>query len=219
MSKPLLLTGIVGLVAALLTGVGEYLLHYDSQARFSTENYDFMLGISDNRTTIGHFFGVFGGALYTVGFYHIYLMLKPANGRASFLVFLVGAFGCIIGAVWIGSRASISALAQLSEVPELLPLIELYQTRYETLLNITRITTLFVSVVLVWLTLTGRSLYSKWIALFNPILLIIASFVIYLIAPNVGKHMMPIALNVAFTVFFTLSIFQAYLHSSNKGPS
>jgi hypothetical protein len=43
-------------------------------------------------------------------------------------------------------------------------------------------------------------------ALFNPILLIVASFVMFIMAPDIGKHLMPIALNVAFLIFFALSL-------------
>jgi len=121
--------------------------------------------------------------------YHIYLMLRPANDRVAFVTFLIATFGFIVGAVWIGSRASVSALIQLQQTPEIVHLIELYEFRYETLLNV-----------------TGRLNYSRWLAVFNPIALILLSFLIYVLAPQIGKHLMPIALNVAFFIFFSLSL-------------
>jgi len=198
-------TGICGLIAACLVGTGEYLLHYDALARFSATGYEYMRGISAERSTLGHFFGVFGATLYPIGCYHIYLMLKPANHRAAFAAFLIGTFGFIVGVVWIGSRASISALMQLPETPEVLALIELYDIRYETLLQVIRITTLVLSGLIIWLSLTGRSHYPKWMALFNPIVLLISNFILFMVAPMIGKHTMPIALNVAFFIFFALS--------------
>ena len=209
MKNTLLVTGLLGLIAAILVGIGEYLLHYDPLARFAEGGFGFMQGISEQRTTIGHFFGVFGATLYVVGCYHIYLMLRPANQQAAFAAFLISAFGFIVGAVWIGSRASISALMQLPASPEISLLVELYDLRYETLLTVVRITTLALSVFFIWLTLTGRSHYRRWMAAFSPIVLIIASFITYVIAPQLGKHLMPIALNVAFFIFFSLSLLQA----------
>jgi len=209
MSKQLYITGFLGLLASILVGIGEYLLHYDSLARFSAGGFEFMQGIGENRTNIGHFFGVFGATLYPVGCYHIYLMLRPANERAALAAFLISTFGFIVGAVWIGSRASVSALMQIPETPELTQLVRLYDLRYETLLNVTRITILILSVVFVWLVLTGRSYYQRWAAIFSPIVLIVFSFVVYLLHPPIGKHLMPIALNVAFFIFFTLSLIQA----------
>ena len=206
MQSKLIITGILGLLAATLVGVGEYLLHFDEQARFTDDGYDFMRDIPAARATMGHFFGVFGATLYPIGCYHIYLMLRPANNRVAFMAFLIATFGFMVGVVWIGSRASAGALIQLPETPEITGLLDLYVLRYETLLNVTRITTLILSIIIIWLSLTGRSHYPKWIAIFNPILLIIANFILFRVAPAIGKHSMPIALNVAFFVFFTLSI-------------
>lgn len=209
MPNKLIISGLIGLFAAVLVGVGEYLLHYDPLSRFSQGGFEFMQGIAEERTTIGHFFGVFGATLYPVGCYHVYLMLRPANERAAFVTFFISSFGCIVGAVWIGSRASISALMQIPETPEITQLIHLYELRYETLLNVTRITTLILSLVFVSLSLTGRSYYQRWVAIFSPIVLIIFCFIIYLIAPEIGKHLMPIALNVAFFIFFSMSLIQS----------
>ena len=39
-------TGVVGLLGAMLTGAVEFILHYDSLARFGT-GYEFFVGISD----------------------------------------------------------------------------------------------------------------------------------------------------------------------------
>lgn len=209
MSNKIMLTGLLGLLATVLVGVGEYLLHYDPLARFSEGGFEFMLGINESRTTLGHFFGVFGATLYPIGCYHIYLMLRPANERIAFAVFLLSAFGFIVGTVWIGSRASVSALAQLPETAEIINLITLYELRYETLLSVIRVTTLILSIVFIWLSVTGRSYYPRWMAFFNPILLIVASFLVFAIVPQLGKHLMPIALNVAFFIFFSLSLLQA----------
>lgn len=197
-------TGAIGLLGALLTGAGEFILHFDALARFGSEN-QFFLGISAERTTIGHFIGVLGAPLYVVGCWHIYLMLRPANPTWSLIAFLITAYGFVVGVVWIGSRASISALMNTTASPEIEQLVALYDFRYETLLQVIRFAVLLLSAIFIWLTLTGRSHYPKWMAILNPILLIIASFVVFAITPAVGKYLMPIALNVAFTVFFIAS--------------
>lgn len=198
------MTGLIGLLAAVITCVGEFILHYDALARFGTE-YEFLTGISDQRSTLGHFVAVLGGPLYLVGCWHIRMMLAPASERWSLVAFLVAAYGFVVGVVWIGSRASISALVNVPETADMSHLISLYDFRYETLLQIIRITVLVLSVIFVWLTVTGRSHYPRWMAWLNPILLIVVSFVIYALVPATGKYLMPIALNVAFAVFFVAS--------------
>jgi hypothetical protein len=207
----LLYTGFIGLLAAILTGTGEFLLHYDPLARYSETNYNYILAGSTQRQTIGHFFGVFGAPLYIVGCWHIYLMLKHANKALAFLGFVIGAYGFIIGADWLSSRASIGALMHFKANTgyDIQPLVVLYELRYETLLTVVRITTLTLSVIFIGLVLTGRTHYRKWQVLVNPIVLLVFSFVVYAIAPNIGKYIMPIALNVGFGLFFLISLLQA----------
>ena len=206
----IVITGVIGLIAAILVGIGEFLLHFDSLARFSETSYDFMLAASDERQTIGHFFGVFGAPLYVVGCWHIYLMLRPANQKLAFIGFLASAYGFMIGADWISSRASIGALIHFHESGgNINVLVELYQLRYESLLTVVRVTTVIISLIFIYLTLTGRSHYQKWHAVFNPIVLLVMNFVIYAISPAIGKYVMPIALNVAFGLFFIISLLQA----------
>lgn len=208
--KLIIATGIVGLIAALLVGTGEFLLHFDPLARFSESDYTFMLAASDQKQTLGHFFGVLGAPLYLVGCWHIYLMLKPANQKIAFITFLISAYGFILGAIWISSRASIGALIHFdSSGSATEELVNLYQFRYETLLTIIRITTVLLSLVYVVLVLTGKSYYQKWQAILNPILLLVLNFVVYLISPDLGKYLMPIALNIGFGLFFAMSIIQA----------
>jgi hypothetical protein len=206
----ILLTGIAGLIAAVLVGAGEFLLHFDPLARYSETSYDFMLAASQERQTLGHFLGVLGAPLYVVGCWHIYLMLKPANQKLALVGFLVSAYGFMIGADWISSRASIGALVQLDASGSSIGrLVELYQVRYESLLTVIRFTTLFLSIIYVYLVLSSRSRYEKWQVVFCPILLLLMNFLIYAISPAVGKYLMPIALNVAFGIFFLMSVLQA----------
>jgi len=212
----MVLTGVVGVVAAILVGIGEFLLHFDPLARYSTDSYVFMLAASDERQTAGHFFGVLGAPLYVVGCWHIYLMLKPANQTLAFIGFLISAYGFMIGADWIGSRASIGALVHFQvSGGNIESLVPLYQLRYENLLTVIRVSTMVISLIFIYLALTGRSHYQKWHAIFNPIVLLVMNFVIYAIIPSIGKYLMPIALNVAFGIFFLMSVVQA--QKINKG--
>jgi len=202
--------GVIGLLAAILVGAGEFLLHFDALGRFAEGGtYEFMLGISAERTTIGHFIGVLSAPFYIIGFWHIMKMLEPANPLASRIAFAIMSYGIIVGAVWIGSRAAISSVVNSTSMVDPMFFISLYELRYENLLQVTRLAVLFFSVIFIWLVLSGRSHYPRWMALFNPILLILASFAIWMIAPVVGVYLMPIALNVAFALLFLFSIYHS----------
>ena len=207
-----MITGIAGLLAAILVGVGEFLLHYDALARY-TDTFAFFEGVTRERATIGHFFGVLAAPLYVVGAYHIYLMLRPANEIAARTAGLIMAYACIVGGVWIGSRATAVELVAAGGIPEQL---ELYELRYENLLLIVRLAVLSVSAIFVWLCLTGRSLYPRKMAILNPIGLILVAFIIFFTIPAIGKFIMPIALNVAYFVMFSVSLIVSSQHRSNS---
>ena len=209
-SEKITQAGFVGLIAAVLVGTGEFLLHFDILGRFAEGGgYAFMQGISAERSTIGHFIGVLGAPLYIIGFWHVMKMLEPANRLVSRIAFAVMSYGIIIGAVWIGSRANISMLVNDGSIADAHAFISLYELRYENLLQVTRIAALIFSVLYIYLILTGLSYYPRWMALFNPVLLILVSFGIWMLAPAIGVYMMPIALNIAFAVLFLLSILQS----------
>ncbi len=198
------ISGILGLVGALICGTGEFLLHFDPQARFT--GYEFMADISEARLTAGHFFAVFGVPLYFVGVWHIAEMLRPAGTKLSRALMIIGWFGFLYGAMWMSSRAMIGSIAHHPELTEQTCLVELYELRLETLLQIIRITTLIISGIFIKMVLTGKSRYPKWMAATSPIVLLLMNFVIYLTMPSVGKYVMPIALNVGFSIFFLLSL-------------
>jgi hypothetical protein len=202
--QTLILTGLAGVLGAVLVGAGEFLLHFDPLVRYG-QGFEFFKGVTEPQATTGHFLGVLGGPLYLVGAWHLYLMLRPANKLWAKLAFLLMAYGFMIGAVWIGSRANVAFLVNAMSGDALASALELYEMRYESLLTLVRVAVLGFSGIFVWLTLSGRSAYPRWMAILNPILLIIASFVVFLITPEIGKYLMPIALNVAFFIVFSVS--------------
>lgn len=206
--NPLLLSGLIGLLAALLVGGGEFLLHYSSDGYNNRLPYHFMKSLSRRRLIVGHFLAVLAAPLYLVGYWHIYKMLAPAGGVLPTLTVLVGGYGFIIGAVWIGSRALIASIIQ---TPKAIPsLIADYQLYSESLLQIIRITTVVMSLGFIYLVWQGTTFYPPWMAIFNPLFLLILAFLSYAWAPSVGKYVIPIAMNVAYAIFFMLSLIIAF---------
>ncbi|MCC5015060.1 MULTISPECIES: DUF6796 family protein [Legionella] len=211
MDDKIVLTGLIGLVAAVLVGTGEFLLHFTNQGYDSKIPYHFMLDISRNRLTVGHFIAVLAAPLYLVGFWHLYKMLEPAGGNLPLITTMVIGYGFIMGIIWIGSRAMIGSIIQSKIGPsDLAALIQSYQLYDESLLQIIRFTTLLGSAGFIYLVLNGNTAYPNWMWVFNPIFLLVSVFLIYLIIPAVGKYIMPIAMNVTYTIFFALSTYIAF---------
>jgi len=135
------LSGILGLVGAILCGTGEFLLHFDEcRLGLGETGFDFMINTSETD------------------------MIKDTN------------------------------------------LIDLYNLRCESLLNIIRVTTLVISVIYIKQVLTGQTRYPKWMSATSPIVLLVMNFIVLVVAPEVGRYVAPIALNVGFSLFFMLSL-------------
>ena len=201
------LSGILGLVGAILCGTGEFLLHFDEcRLGLGETGFDFMINTSETRLNIGHFFAVFGVPLYFAGVWHIAEMIKPANEKWSRALFLIGSFGFLYGAMWMSSRSSIGSLVHHIDMIKDTNLIDLYNLRCESLLNIIRVTTLVISVIYIKQVLTGQTRYPKWMSATSPIVLLVMNFIVLLVAPEVGRYVAPIALNVGFSLFFLLSL-------------
>ena len=201
------LTGLLGLLGAVLCGTGEFLLHFDEcRLGLGKTGFDFMINTSEARLNAGHFFSVFGVPLYFVGVWHIAEMIKPAGQMMSKVLFLIGSFGFLYGAMWMSSRSSIGSLVHHADLIKDTNLIELYNLRCESLLNIIRITTLVISIIYIKQVLTGLTRYPKWMAATSPIVLLVMNFIVLLVAPEVGRYVAPIALNVGFSLFFLLSL-------------
>ncbi len=209
--KLLIVTGLAGLLAATLVGVGEFLLHFDPLARYAG-GYVFFEAVAQNRATVGHFIAVLSAPLYVVGVWHITKILSPASKTWSAVAFFVMSYGFMIGAIWIGSRASAAALVASGDMMPVTDLLGLYELRYETLLSVIRIAALVFSLIYIALIVSGRTAYPRWMAIFNPLLLILGNFLVFFLSPDVGKYLMPIALNVSFFIIFAMSLIVVSKH-------
>ncbi len=210
----ILIAGVTGLLASILVGVGEGLLHYTPEGYTGLNPYDFMLPFSEKRLAYGHFIAVLASPLYLIGYWHVYKMLTPKGGNLASFITLAAGYGFVIGSAWIGSRAMIAGIVQYgTHVHEqgvsMAPLVTQYQFYMESLLQVIRATTLIFSVGFVYLVWKGESLYPTWMIFFNPFTLLLLVFLTYFSVPSIGRFVFPIAMNVAHFLFFGASLIVA----------
>ncbi len=209
----LILTGLIGLTASIFVGIGEHLLHGIVSVVDPERPYAFMIGLSQERITAGHFFAVLAAPFWLIGYWHVYKMLhREKSALLPALLCLIACYGFIMGTVWIGSRGMIASIVQLQAGLQgfnASPLVERYGTLMESLLTIIRATTLIFSAGFVFLVLRGTTYYPKWMALFNPFFLLMQVFLSFIAAPFIGHFLVPIAMNVAQGTFFAASTYCA----------
>lgn len=203
--------GYLGLIGSILVGFGEYLLHYSTNILDYAENYEFLSFVDLDSMTTGHFLAVIGLPFYFAGYLHIYQMLKPGSEAFARMVLAIGFVAFAVGGIWIGSRSSIGNIVHLKEVMN----SETYQTllthytdHLEILVKALRIIIALLSVVFSIAILKGGTYYKKWMAIFSPIVILILLVVLGRLIPSIGKHMLPILMNVTHFILFILSLYQ-----------
>ncbi|MEP0263026.1 DUF6796 family protein [Dokdonia sp.] len=203
--------GHLGLVASLLVGLGEYFLHYSPEILGNSDNYKFFKFVPLDNLTIGHFLAVIGLPLYFAGYIHIYRMLKSGNESLARTVLAIGFIAFAVGGIWIGSRATIGNIVHLKDkidTSTYQTLLDHYTSHMEILVQALRVVIAVLSVFFAITILKGGTYYKKWMAIFNPISILILLVIIGKIVPSIGKHMLPILMNVTHFILFMLSLYQ-----------
>jgi len=209
-ARNIIIFGWAGLAATILVGIGEFLVHYSATGYTGANNFTWLTSIPANRISIGHWLMVLGMPFYIFGYYHLYLCLRKGDEILARMLLVLGVFAFVIGGVWAGSRAMLTEIVK----SENQLLIEYYKSHYEILVQVLRILILFISVLWVYIILTTKTIYPKWMALVNPILILGLIFVAYFLLPFFGSFLVPTAMNVTHLILFIFSLRASYKLSS-----
>jgi hypothetical protein len=167
--------------------------------------------VSQENLTTGHFLAVIGLPFYFAGYIHIYRMLKSGNETLARLVLAIGFIAFAVGGIWIGSRASIGHIVHLKEtidVTSYRALLDHYTNHMELLVKALRIVIAALSMIFIIAILKGGTYYKKWMAIFSPIAILVLLVALGKLMPSIGKHMLPILMNVTHFILFSLSLYQ-----------
>ena len=211
MTRLLYITGFLGLLASIGVGIGEFMIHFNPEGLASGKPYGYFLGIADSRLAFGHFIMVPFIPLYIVGYYHLYLALKPGSKKMATALLILGVYAFVIGGIWVGSRAYFGHVIQLTQGDQYVglheELINNYELLVESLVQLLRVIVLLISVVFVWTILKGGTLYPKWMVCFAPIFVLLLVFALFFFVRPIGQYLAPTAMNVSHAVLFGSSLF------------
>lgn len=202
-----LIAGWLGLGGAVLVGIGEYTIQFNTTGDYTAPGYEYFIGISAERLYAGHYLSILAAPLYILGYWHLSQHLKPASERAARAFFLIGAYSFAVGAVWLGQRAFLAYVVQESAAGSYSgDLLETFASLNEPLVNVLRLAVLINSVIWIALIWKGRTQYPRWMAIFNPFALLALIFVFYFVSPDAGRYLLPGAMNVVHVIVFGLSL-------------
>ena len=211
----LALAGWIGLLGALLVGVGEFTLQFSQLGGYEAADYSYFARISRSRLTAGHFFSVLAAPLYLVGYWHLgQMFVRGGSVKSGWFITAFGGYAFVVGTAWLGGRIYLALTAQAiaaSESPvltaQLQELLTAFSEHNEPLVNALRLAMLIVSVLWVVLIAQGNTLYPRWMAIFSPIALLVTIFAIYFyLSPALGAWLLPAAMNLVHVIVFALSI-------------
>ena len=210
--RAVLVAGLAGISASILVGAAEFSLHFTPSLSYGGPEYEFFLGTSPARLTMGHFAGIFSAPLYFAGYWHLFQRLKPASEKLRLLLLGLGIYSFAIGAVWLGSRVYPAIIIQARDATandaareQIAILLSRASYFDDSVLSALRMGVLACSGILVWLVASGATHYPRWFAALNPVLLVMVCFLIYRLLPSIGGYLMPIAMNVAHFILFGVS--------------
>lgn len=203
---------LVGLLASVIVGIGEYLLHFlpEGPGGEVTMLEDVPLA----RASTGHFFVVFGAPLYFAGYYGLKLFFTKTSVQLANAIFVLGVLAFSIGGVWVSSRYFGAEVLQRSAgTPDHEFYLQSYEAHYQVLVWALRIIVAAISVTYITLILKNTQGLPKWLAIFNPIVLLIIVISSLVWFNPLGIHIAPIAMNVTHFIFFGVIL---YFSNSNK---
>ncbi len=198
---------LIGIIASVIVGIGEYLLHYLPAGPGG--EVSMLQDVPLDRASKGHFFVVFGAPLYFAGYYGLKNIFKKTSPLLAQLLFIAGVLSFSVGGVWVSSRYFAAEVLQRSVgTADHAFYLQSYEEHYQVLVWALRALVAAVSVLYVIIILKNNQGLPKWLAIFNPmVLLIIVISSLFWFKP-LGNHFAPIAMNVTHFIFFGLVLSQ-----------
>ena len=198
---------IIGIIASILVGIGEYFLHYLPSGPGG--EISMLQDVPLGRASIGHFFVVFGAPLYFAGYYGLKNIFKTTSSLLARLLFIAGVMSFSIGGVWVSSRYFAAEVLQRSVgTSDHAFYLQSYEDHYQVLVWALRFLVAMVSILYITLILKNKIGFPKWLAVFNPIILLAIVISSLLWFTPLGNHIAPIAMNVTHFIFFGIVLFQ-----------
>ena len=191
---------VLATISAVLATFGDFLMLY-------VVNANAVLNLPSHETILlplGFFLGAFAIPLYGFGFWAIAKIFEPGALRAGRFVLVSGVMMAIIGGI-IHGVTGISIEAQLrAEGSHLAPISSLleYGVYLIPLWAIASVLCFIGAVGFISGVISGRTIFSPFIAVFNPVVLTVVVGLTGSMTPTMQVFLIPAAPNVAHVLFF-----------------
>jgi hypothetical protein len=209
-------TGLCGVAGALLFFGGDMLFYgyFGAGSSFADGMRTTVAQASTQRLFAGGLIGPIAACLCIVGFWHVYLNVRPSSELfrrvmlAAFFILMVG--GSAVHTLWTAKGLALKyCYGQGPPCSDLLTIIKSYWT---VAYNLTSIPGYFGSLLLMGLVLTRRTWYPRWTVLVNPGVLILLSPVAAKMPSPLGAILVGGSANLSIALFFLTSVALTWAH-------
>ena len=161
---------------------------------------------------LGNYFGVLFIPLHILGFFLAYHALKPASPKWAMVYLAVSVYIIPVGVGLHGSLAFIGDIIQFGDEG----LIDGIRVYWEPWAFYLVVGYSIVSILILSLILTGRSLYPRWVALVSPIGFVVFSSILTAILPDSANGLKVFlsitGLNLPLMAFFAVTTWVLVMH-------
>jgi len=215
------IAGVAGLCGALLFFAGDMLFygHWGSGAGFHEGMINTVWNASLARLYVGGLVGPVAACLCIVGFWHVYLNVRPEQARigrvmlVAFVVLMV--FGSAIHTLWT-TRGLAIKYCYYNDDAGCRALVNAVNSYWDLAYNLGAAPGYLGAILLLVLVLFGKTWYPRWTALANPA-------VLFLLTPLANRAPAPFGAvlsggftNLTIAVFFLVSVWTTWSRAEDS---
>jgi hypothetical protein len=213
------LAGLSGIAGALLFFAGDMLFygHFGPGAKFAEGMLATVVRASQERLFAGGLLGPVAACLCIVGFWHVYLNIRPSNSLLGLLLFALFSMlmvaGSAVHTLWTAKGLALKyCYGQSTPCSDLLGAMKSYWT---LAYDLGAIPGYIGAVLLLGLVLLRKTYYPRWTALANPALLMTLSPLADRVPSPLGAVLVGGFTNLSIAVFFLVSVSTTWKDRTN----
>jgi len=212
-SKIIICLGVVATLGAFMGALADVLSAWspgtNQMATAFSVSLDNIIGLYNEKPrwsyVLGNYFGVYFIPLHIFGFFLVFLALKPASVLWARVLLVLALYLTPIGVGLHGSLAFVGDIVKSQDSHLINGIRDYWQPWAYSLV----IGYAILSVLIVLLILTGRSIYPKWAVIVSPIGIVLLTGVVIAILPDSASGLKAIlsltGLNLPLLIFFPIT--------------
>lgn len=217
-SNKILILGLIGIFATIITAISDvFLLGRPTDAReFFMLNTKIMVYLETWRISLGTIMGIISLPFQALGLVLLYDGIREANKYVRYLIVILIGHGLTMGIAFHTSYAFIGNALKLqnsigADNTYYVELINKFNFYWNFIIAFIAIEVLISSIFYIISVLNKKTIYPKWMAMLNPIGVLILVYLFLIVLPKpFGGYIAPAYFHIGIMFFYTILIIFHY---------